>query len=63
VFLSGILPFNLKSNHVFIGAIAAEALVIYSYLNNHVAFLWLNLIGCIAVIVFALLIKIAQKRD
>lgn len=62
VFLSGILPFNLKSNQVFWGAIAAEALVIYSYLNNHVAFLWLNLIGCIAVILFALLLKVSQKR-
>lgn len=62
VFLSGILPLNLKSNHVFWGAIAAEALVIYSYLNNHVAFLWLNLIGCVAVILFAFLLKVSQKR-
>src|SRR5690606_37044994 len=42
----------------FIGAIIGEMFVVYSFMVELTVFLWLNLIGCVMVIVFALL---AQK--
>jgi len=42
---------------VFIAAILTEAIVIYIYSQDWVAFLWLNLIGCVGVILIGLILQ------
>ena len=53
IFLVGFYFKTIKSNAVFYGAIAAELCVLFIYWLDLVAFLWLNLIGCLLVITFA----------
>ncbi|NSL86578.1 sodium:solute symporter [Chitinophaga sp. Mgbs1] len=45
----------------FWAAIAAEIVVLYMYWLNHVSFLWLNAIGCLLVVVFALILQPVLK--
>ena len=49
---------KLKGTAVFIGAVMAEIFVVVAWRLNLFAFLWLNLIGCILVVVFAWLVQI-----
>jgi len=58
IFLVAFYFKSIGSRAVFIGAIIGEMFVVYSFMVELTAFLWLNLIGCVMVIVFALL---AQK--
>ena len=56
---------KLRAKSVFIGALIAEFFVILIYLLDHyeflnIAYLWLNLIGCVLVLVFSLLIENAR---
>ena len=44
---------RIQSNAVFVGALIAETLVIIIYFNDVFAYLWLNLVGCVLVVVFA----------
>ncbi len=53
IFLVGFYFKTIKSNAVFYGAVAAELCVLFIYWLDLVAFLWLNLIGCLLVITFA----------
>lgn len=53
VFLVAFYAKNLRSDAVFWGAVGAEALVVLCWWLNLTAFLWLNLIGCVAVAVLA----------
>lgn len=46
----------------FWGAIAAEAVVLAMYGTEQVSFLWLNAIGCVLVVVFALMIQPFVKQ-
>ena len=53
---------------VFIGAIIAELLVILIYILDYyevlnIAYLWLNLIGCVLVIIFSLIIENMNARS
>ncbi len=48
---------NIKSNAVFYAAIIAECGVIAIYIADVVSFLWLNVIGCLLVMIFAWLIE------
>ncbi|RPD39691.1 sodium:solute symporter [Chitinophaga barathri] len=43
----------VKGSAIFWGALIAEGLVIFIYLNDYVSFLWLNPIGCGLVMIFA----------
>ena len=43
----------IKGNAVFISALISEAIVIYIYYLDIVPYLWLNLIGCVLVVVIA----------
>jgi SSS family transporter len=54
----------IKSNAVFFGGIVAECIILYLYFfkRNDVAFLLYNIIGCVAVIVFALLWQTIESR-
>lgn len=58
IFLVAFYFKSIGSRAVFIGAVIGEMFVVYSFMVELTAFLWLNLIGCVMVIVFALL---AQK--
>ena len=47
----------IKGNAVFIGAILAEMLVVFIFYMDYVPFLWLNLIGVLAVFIFSAIIQ------
>jgi Na+/proline symporter len=57
IFLVAFYFKNIGSRAVFWGGIIGEIFVIASYVIDLTAFLWLNLIGCVLVIVFAALIE------
>jgi SSS family transporter len=57
VFLVAFYVKSVKSNAVFWAAILAEIIVIYAWWIDLTAFLWLNLIGCVAVILIGLLLQ------
>ncbi len=48
---------KVKSNAVFSAAIIAEILVIGIFLKDWMAFLWLNVIGCLLVVIISLTIQ------
>jgi SSS family transporter len=53
---------HIKGNAVFTAALIAEAFVVYLGFSEKVAYLWLNAIGCIAVVIVALLITPLYKQ-
>lgn len=55
VFLVAFYFKSVKGGSVFWAALCAEAFVIYSWWVDLTAFLWLNLIGCVLVILFAMI--------
>ena len=57
IFLSGFYVKYVKSTAVFIAGIIAEAIVLYCYFYTGVAFLLYNIIGCVAVIVIAVVLQ------
>lgn len=57
IFLVAFYFKNIGSRAVFWGSIIGEIFVIVSYVIDLTAFLWLNLIGCALVILFAWLIE------
>lgn len=58
IFLVAFYLKHVKGNAVFYAAIVAEVIVITVYKLNIMSFLWLNLIGAVAVILFALLFQL-----
>jgi Na+/proline symporter len=61
VFLVAFYFKNVKGGSVFWAALLAESFVIYSWWVDLTAFLWLNLIGCVLVVLFALLFNVLNK--
>lgn len=57
IFLVAFYFKKIGSRAVFYGSILGEVFVIISYIYNLTAFLWLNLIGCILVILFAWILE------
>ncbi|MDX5418681.1 MAG: sodium:solute symporter [Hymenobacteraceae bacterium] len=53
----------IKGNAVFYAAVIAEAIVLYCHFYTEIAFLWFNVIGCVAVIVFGLLIQTILNQN
>ena len=53
---------NVKGHAVFYAAIITELLVIFIYLTDIVSFLWLNVIGCLLVLVFAVAFHWLQRK-
>ena len=47
----------IKGNAVFIAALLAETMVITLFKTSDLGFLWYNVIGCFAVVIFALIIQ------
>lgn len=62
VFLVAFYLKKVGGRAVFIAAILAEAMVCILGFNEVVAYLWLNVIGCLLVVVMAYLIQIAMKE-
>lgn len=58
IFLVAFYMKRVGGNAVFYAAILAEAFIIYAWIVDLTAFLWLNVIGCLLVMGFALLIQI-----
>ena len=61
VFLVAFYFKNVKGGSVFWAALFAESFVIYSWWVDLTAFLWLNLIGCVLVVLFALFFNVLNK--
>jgi Na+/proline symporter len=57
IFLAGFYARRVSGTSVFLAAIAAEAAVLACYLFTPVSFLWYNVLGCVAVLVLALLFE------
>lgn len=57
IFLVAFYLKRVSGTAVFYGALIAEAFIVYAWLTNLTAFLWLNVIGCLTVMLFAYLIQ------
>jgi SSS family transporter len=53
IFLVAFYTKKITGNSVFISALIAEAVVIYSFFFTSIPFLWYNVIGCVIVIVLS----------
>lgn len=53
----------IKANAVFIAALITQAIVITGWWLDWMPYLWLNLFGCLLVILIAFIIQIAQKNN
>lgn len=63
IFLVAFFFKSIKGKAVLWGGILAEALVLVVYLLNLVGFLWLNVIGAMAVILFGYAVQCCLKKD
>ena len=61
IFLSAFYIKIIKGNAVFWAAIVAQLLVIYLYFFTNIAFLLYNIIGCVLVIVLAIIIQLIRN--
>lgn len=61
IFLVAFYMKFVNGHQVFLAAVLAEALVVYCYKMEWVTYLWLNVIGCLAVMAIALIIWYGQK--
>ena len=57
IFLVAFFFKQVGAKAVFIAAIITEAIVIFIFSQDWVAFLWLNLIGCVCVILIGLALQ------
>ena len=58
IFLIAFFVKALKSNAVFIGAIITQAIIIIAWFYDWMPFLWLNVFGCVMVILISFLIHL-----
>ena len=63
IFLVAFYLKHIKGDAVFYAAIVAEVIVISVYKMEIMSFLWLNLIGAVAVILFSLLFQVFMKKE
>ncbi|MBB6610976.1 sodium:solute symporter [Pontibacter sp. Tf4] len=57
IFLVAFYFKKIKGNAVFFAAILAELVVLYCFYFTDIAFLWFNVIGCVAVILFGFILQ------
>jgi uncharacterized membrane protein len=57
IFLVAFYTKRISGNSVFISAIIAEAIVIYSFFFTSIPFLWYNVIGCVIVIALSFILN------
>jgi solute:Na+ symporter, SSS family len=65
IFLVAFYLKKVKSNAVFMAALIAEAAVLacYFYFYEEIAFLYYNIIGCVIVVVLALVFQVFDKKE
>jgi solute:Na+ symporter, SSS family len=65
IFLVAFYLKKVKSNAVFMAALIAEAAVLacYFYFYEEIAFLYYNIIGCVIVVVLALVFQMFDKKE
>ncbi len=61
IFLVAFYIKKLRGTPVFIAALITEAIIIFIYLADIISFLWLNVVGCIGVILFAFIIQMMNR--
>jgi solute:Na+ symporter, SSS family len=54
---------RVKGTAVFYGALLAEGCIIFFWIYDITAFLWLNVIGCVFVVIFSLLVQSFHKPN
>ncbi|WP_299824259.1 sodium:solute symporter [uncultured Pontibacter sp.] len=57
IFLVAFYFKRIRGNAVFYAALLAEAVVLYCHFYTDIAFLWFNVIGCVAVIIFGFILQ------
>ncbi|OKL39816.1 sodium:solute symporter [Pontibacter flavimaris] len=57
IFLVAFYFKRIQGNAVFFAALLAEAVVLYCHYFTDIAFLWFNVIGCVAVILFGFILQ------
>lgn len=62
VFLVAFFVKRIKGTSVFIGAVIAQIIIVLIYIFDGVGFLWLNLIGAVLVLLFALIIEETLRK-
>ena len=67
IFLVAFYIKKVKSNAVFWAAVISESLIIFHYVflkeTFEIGFLWYNLIGCIMVIIFGIVLQMFLKKE
>ena len=64
IFLVAFYMKRISGTAVFYAALIAEAFIVYAWITDLTAFLWLNVIGCLLVMGFAFVIQsILNKRQ
>ncbi len=63
VFLTGFFIKHIKGTSVFLAAIISEVAIIIIYKMDVVGYLWLNFLGCIFVLILALIIQLFSKNE
>ncbi|MDF2438947.1 MAG: yidK [Bacteroidota bacterium] len=62
IFLVAFYMKSISGTAVFYAALVAEAFIVYAWVTNLTAFLWLNVIGCVLVMVIAMVIQYFHNR-
>ncbi len=57
IFLVAFYLKRVSGTAVFVAALIAESFIVYAWMVDLTAFLWLNVIGCLAVMIFAMIIQ------
>lgn len=57
IFLVAFYLKRVSGTAVFVAALIAESFIVYAWMVDLTAFLWLNVIGCLAVMIFAIIIQ------
>ncbi|MDR6734073.1 sodium:solute symporter [Sphingobacterium sp. 2149] len=63
IFIVAFYMSKIRGKAVFIAAILSEVIVIGIWLMDKIPFLWLNLIGCLAVMLIAYLLQLGVKKS
>lgn len=62
IFLVAFYMKKISGTAVFYGALIGESFIVYAWLTDLTAFLWLNVIGCLLVMAFAFLIQLVLNK-
>jgi hypothetical protein len=64
VFLVAFIFKKVKGNAVFIATLIAQSIVflLFALFQEHIAYLWFNLIGCFSVIALSLILSQLENR-